>query len=58
LQGFDTLFCIVHSSFCIRRIRLPNRILLSRQPTRLAQAWPTPYLRAQGDAGIPLFVGQ
>jgi hypothetical protein len=56
LQPFSSLFCTLRSFSCIRRVFLPNRILLSGQRTRLGQAWPAPELRSRGDTGIPLFL--
>src|ERR1039458_8484499 len=58
LQHFCSLCCILRPFCRIRRVFLPNRILLSGQRTRLGQAWPAPELRSRGDTGIPLFLCQ
>jgi len=56
LQPFLSFFCTRRAFFRLRCVFPPDRILLSGQRTRLAEAWPAPQLRSRGETGIPLFI--
>ena len=50
--------CILHFCGCILYVRLANRILLSSEESRLAQASAALQLRRGGNAGISLLIRQ
>ena len=58
LQAVAALFCIFNPSLCLPAACPAYPILLSGKPAALAQTRAAPQLRARGDAGILLFVGQ
>ena len=58
LQAFRGPFCIMHSCFRFPGACMPHPPLLRGQPAPLAQPWAAAPLRASGDAGVLLFVGQ